>query len=156
MRGDLAERLDLRAVVGDRCVEELLGAGYHATQLFGKIAGSGASDIGIVRALDQKGSPIGEANFSFGVQDVETEASFELPVELRNDIARLEISGERSAGAVQLLCNIHSSMLGWIYVVDTPWFSQADVTGHFAIKGVPPGEYLLSVWHEAHATGSAE
>ena len=31
------------------------------------------------------------------------EASFDLPVELRNDIARLEIAGERSAGAVQLL-----------------------------------------------------
>ena len=53
-------------------------------------AGSSASDIGIVRALDQKGSPIGEANFSFGPQDVDTEASFDLPVELRNDIARLE------------------------------------------------------------------
>ncbi len=52
-------------------------------------------------------------------------------------------------GAVQLLCNIHSSMIGWIYVVDTPWFGQADVTGHFTIKGIPPGEYLLSVWHEA-------
>ena len=36
-------------------------------------------------------------------QDRETEASFDLPVELRNDIARLEIAGERSAGAVQLL-----------------------------------------------------
>jgi plastocyanin len=52
-------------------------------------------------------------------------------------------------GAVQLLCNIHSSMIGWIYVVDTPWFGQADVGGRFTIKGVPPGEYLLSVWHEA-------
>ena len=66
-------------------------------------AGSSASDIGIVRALDQKSSPIGEANFSFGLQDVDTEASFDLPVELRNDIARLDIVGERSAGAVQLL-----------------------------------------------------
>ena len=36
-------------------------------------------------------------------KDRETEAAFDLPVELRNDIARLEISGERSAGAVQLL-----------------------------------------------------
>jgi len=58
---------------------------------------------GIVRALDQKGSPIGEARYSFGPRDRETEAAFDLPVELRNDIARLEISGERSAGAVQLL-----------------------------------------------------
>jgi hypothetical protein len=58
---------------------------------------------GIVRALDLKGSPIGEAHFGFAPQDKETEAAFDLPVELRNDIARLEISGERSAGAVQLL-----------------------------------------------------
>ena len=58
---------------------------------------------GVVRALDQKGSPIGEARFSFAPQDRETEAAFDLPVELRNDIARLEIAGERSAGAVQLL-----------------------------------------------------
>ena len=41
--------------------------------------------------------------YAFGPQDRETEAAFDLPVELRNDIARLEISGERSAGAVQLL-----------------------------------------------------
>ena len=58
---------------------------------------------GVVRALDLKGSPIGEARYSFGPQDRETEAAFDLPVELRNDIARLEIAGERSAGAVQLL-----------------------------------------------------
>lgn len=58
---------------------------------------------GIVRAIDAKGSPIGEARYSFGPQERETEAAFDLPVELRNDIARLEISGERSAGAVQLL-----------------------------------------------------
>ena len=65
--------------------------------------GSIAIDTGIVRGLDQKGSPIGEARFTFAPQDRETEAAFDLPVELRNDIARLEIAGERSAGAVQLL-----------------------------------------------------
>src|SRR6516225_1435387 len=58
---------------------------------------------GVVRALDAKGSPIGEARFGFAPQEREAEAVFDLPVELRNDIARLEISGERSAGAVQLL-----------------------------------------------------
>ena len=57
----------------------------------------------MVRAIDAKGSPIGEARYAFGPQDRETEAAFDLPVELRNDIARLEIAGERSAGAVQLL-----------------------------------------------------
>ena len=63
----------------------------------------GAIAAGIVRAIDQKGSPIGEARYTFAPNDRETEAAFDLPVELRNDIARLEIAGERSAGAVQLL-----------------------------------------------------
>jgi plastocyanin len=51
-------------------------------------------------------------------------------------------------GVVQLLCNIHSSMLGYLVVVDTPYFAQADGTGAFAISGVAPGEYDLQVWHE--------
>ncbi len=63
----------------------------------------GANDTGTVRALDLKGLPLGEAQFTFKAGDRETEARFELPVELRNEIARLEIAGERSAGAVQLL-----------------------------------------------------
>jgi len=63
----------------------------------------GGIEAGVVRALDQKGSPIGDARYSFAPGERETEAAFDLPVELRNDIARLEISGERSAGAVQLL-----------------------------------------------------
>ncbi len=63
----------------------------------------GGFAAGIVRAVDQKGSPIGEARYTFAPQERETEAAFDLPVELRNDIARLDIAGERSAGAVQLL-----------------------------------------------------
>ncbi|HEY5127884.1 MAG TPA: DUF4159 domain-containing protein [Bradyrhizobium sp.] len=63
----------------------------------------GGIAAGVVRAIDAKGSPIGEARYSFAPQARETEAAFDLPVELRNDIARLEIAGERSAGAVQLL-----------------------------------------------------
>src|SRR5260370_156089 len=64
---------------------------------------NGGVAAGIVRAIDPKGSPIGEARYTFAPQARETEAAFDLPVELRNDIARLEIAGERSAGAVQLL-----------------------------------------------------
>ena len=64
---------------------------------------AGGIAAGVVRAVDAKGSPIGEARYTFPAQERETEAAFDLPVELRNDIARLEISGERSAGAVQLL-----------------------------------------------------
>src|SRR4029079_1684225 len=55
----------------------------------------------------------------------------------------------RHPGVVQALCNIHSSMLGFIYVVDSPYYAQADGAGAFTIKGVPPGDYELFAWHEA-------
>jgi plastocyanin len=55
----------------------------------------------------------------------------------------------RHPGLVQVLCNIHSSMLGFIYVVDTPYYTQADGSGAFTIRGVPPGDYELFGWHEA-------
>ena len=64
---------------------------------------TGAGDDGAVRALDLKGLPLGEARYAFKSGERETEAQFDLPVEIRNDIARVDIVGERSAGAVQLL-----------------------------------------------------
>ena len=66
-------------------------------------AGVRDNDTGLVRALDPKGLPLGEAPFAFRGSERETEATFDLPVEIRNDIARLEVSGERSSGVVQLL-----------------------------------------------------
>jgi Domain of unknown function (DUF4159)/Aerotolerance regulator N-terminal len=66
-------------------------------------ASSGSTEHGTLRALDLKGLPLGEAPFTFAAAERETDARFDLPVEIRNDIARVEIAGERSAGAVQLL-----------------------------------------------------
>ena len=60
-------------------------------------------DVGTVNAIDLKGLPLGEAPFSFKSGERETDAVIDLPVEIRNDVARLEVAGERSAGAVQLL-----------------------------------------------------
>ncbi|HEV3373669.1 MAG TPA: DUF4159 domain-containing protein, partial [Xanthobacteraceae bacterium] len=64
---------------------------------------SGTAETGTVRGLDLKGLPLGDAPFAFKSNETETEADLTLPVEIRNDIARLEISAEHSAGAVQLL-----------------------------------------------------
>jgi hypothetical protein len=64
---------------------------------------SGTAETGTVRGLDLKGLPLGDAPFAFKSDETETEADLTLPVEIRNDIARLEISAEHSAGAVQLL-----------------------------------------------------
>ncbi|WP_297297381.1 DUF4159 domain-containing protein [uncultured Methylovirgula sp.] len=66
-------------------------------------ASATAPGLGVVRALDLKGLAIGETRFAFPKGALETKASFDLPVDLRNDIARLEILDEHSAGAVSLL-----------------------------------------------------
>ena len=57
---------------------------------------------GIVRALDMKGLTISEAPYTFASGDT-VDATFDQPIELRNQIARLEVVGARSAGAVTLL-----------------------------------------------------
>ena len=65
-------------------------------------SGAGARPSGTLRAFDAKGLPVGEATFDLGGQR-ETTARFSLPIELRNDVARIEIDGEKSAGSVALL-----------------------------------------------------
>lgn len=62
-----------------------------------------APATGQVRALDLKGLPLGNAPFIFEGSNLETTARLTLPIEVRNAVSRLEIAGERSAGAVALL-----------------------------------------------------
>jgi plastocyanin len=49
-------------------------------------------------------------------------------------------------GVVELGCNIHDWMLGYIYVVDTPYFAKSSSDGSALIEA-PMGEYTISVWH---------
>ncbi|MBU2977281.1 methylamine utilization protein [Alteromonas sp. C1M14] len=49
-------------------------------------------------------------------------------------------------GVVELGCNVHDWMLGYIYVVDTPYFSASDDKGQSEFV-VPPGSYTLSIYH---------
>lgn len=60
----------------------------------------------------------------------------------------------KTPGPVNLLCNIHSSMSGYVYVVPSPWFAQADSGGRFTVKNVPEGSYVLEVWHEFSSNGA--
>jgi len=51
-------------------------------------------------------------------------------------------------GAAQLLCNLHTDMLGYVVVVPTPYFALTGNDGTFTIKNVPPGTYTLKSWSE--------
>jgi plastocyanin len=49
-------------------------------------------------------------------------------------------------GTIVLGCNIHDGMLGYIKVVDTPYFALTNDEGVALIDGLPDGEYSLEVW----------
>jgi plastocyanin len=51
-------------------------------------------------------------------------------------------------GVVRVFCNIHSAMSAVIVVLDSPYFATTNRAGEYEIKDVPPGPYLLTVFHE--------
>ena len=59
-------------------------------------------------------------------------------------------------GVAPLQCNLHPEMAASIVVLDTPYFTTASLpppgkdnrqSVKYSIKGVPPGDYTLKVWH---------
>ena len=59
-------------------------------------------------------------------------------------------------GPVTLLCNVHAEMSAYVIVTETPYFAVSDKTGKFTLKDVPPGKYVLKVWHEKAKPTSME
>jgi plastocyanin len=51
------------------------------------------------------------------------------------------------AGLVTLGCNVHDWMLGFIMVVDSPWFSQTDAAGRARLQYTPGKDQQLNLWH---------
>ncbi len=77
--------------------------GASALEVSVRAAQAAGGRIGIVRARDLKGGIVAEVPFAFAAGADIAEAQIDLPVELRNEIARLEISGARTAASVHLL-----------------------------------------------------
>ena len=50
-------------------------------------------------------------------------------------------------GIVELGCNIHDWMLGYIYVSATNLAVKTDATGQAVINNIPVGEYSVRIWH---------
>ena len=70
---------------------------------------------------------------------------FNLGLYSRGTIRRLKFE---KPGVVELLCNVHMEMSGFIVVVNNPYFAQTGPDGTFRIKGVPAGRHRLRCWHE--------
>jgi hypothetical protein len=120
----------------------LTGARHDAKGLSVTVvrAGKNGRDEGALRAFDAKGRPMGERRFNFSDGDArETSAMFDMPSQLLNEIARVEIAGERSAGAVLLLDNAsHRERVG-IITGETADVAQPLLSpAHYVIEALAP------------------
>lgn len=73
----------------------------------------------------------------------------------RFDLGLYEAGTSRSVpftkpGVCYIFCNIHPGMSAVVVVVDTPYYAITNRAGEFTVPNVPPGRYMLSVWHERH------
>ena len=70
---------------------------------------------------------------------------FELRLHHQGDSAQ-EVRFDKP-GLVTLGCNIHDWMLGFILVLDSPWFAQTDAQGRAQLTYTPAAGQRLRVWH---------
>lgn len=61
---------------------------------------------------------------------------------------------DRAEIGITVACDIHRWMGGAIAVFDHPYFAVTDDHGAFSLDGLPPGEYVIQVWHETLGTRS--
>ena len=59
----------------------------------------------------------------------------------------------KNPGLVITLCQLHLEMAAYILVLETPFFTVAEIDGktqraNYEIRGVPAGGYLLKAWHK--------
>lgn len=45
-------------------------------------------------------------------------------------------------------CDVHPWMIGYVAVMHHPFYALTGPDGTFEIRGLPPGDYTLQVWHE--------
>jgi plastocyanin len=50
--------------------------------------------------------------------------------------------------AIEVKCDVHGWMHGWLVATENPYFAVTDDSGSFKLTDVPPGNYTVEVWHE--------
>jgi len=57
---------------------------------------------------------------------------------------------------VPLKCDVHGWMAAYAGIVAHPYFAVTDASGRFTLPNLPPGTYLLEIWHEKLGTRTAQ
>ena len=88
---------------GDEALGLAAGVGAGGRLTARVLRTGGPARAGRIDAVSARGQRLGEAPFTLAAGATAADVTFDLPLELRNQVTRLEIAAERSAGAVSLL-----------------------------------------------------
>ena len=75
-----------------------------------------------------------------------TNAQFNLGMPSKNQV--IERVFRQPELKISTKCFMHPWMSAYIHVLDNPFFALTQADGTFTLKGLPPGEYEISVLHE--------
>jgi len=148
---------DLAVTVRDLGAGPLLDVAVYAAPVSGSAPAAHAAAHALIDQVDKEFVPL------VSVIQVGTEVSFPNSDNIRHSIYSFSpaktfttklYSGRQAApvvfdkaGVVVLGCNIHDTMAAWVVIVDTPYFGKTAANGETVLKGLPAGDYHVSVWY---------
>lgn len=129
--------------------------GARATATPGTVADMGQKDKAFVPPLRiiQTGTLVNFPNFDtvrHHVYSFSPTKTFEIKLYAGTPTAPILFD---KPGTATLGCNIHDRMLGYIHVVDTPYFGLSDASGQLTLD-LPAGEHRMRVWTPAMGESS--
>lgn len=83
-------------------------------------------------------------SYGHTVYSVSATKVFDIP--LSRDVVSAPVVFDK-AGVVVIGCNIHDFMVGYILVVDTPFFAVTNASGTAILRGLPTDTHDVYVWH---------
>src|ERR1700691_3176288 len=151
----------LHAAVKDQHGKPVADAVVLAAPVDPKATGHARSSADVVDQVDKQFLPYVKAvyvgskvrfpnkdNVRHQVYSFSQPKQFELPLYAGTEASPVLFE---KPGVVVLGCNIHDWMVGYIYVSETPFFATTDAAGAATLEDLPPGEYLVRVWHPGMA-----
>jgi hypothetical protein len=103
LSGDGGALVVVEQPAGQEAIGATAGLGREGRLEATVLRAGGGPRNGMALAFSARGQRLGEVPFALGAGATSTTAAFTLPLELRNQVTRVELAGERSAGAVHLL-----------------------------------------------------
>jgi plastocyanin len=63
-----------------------------------------------------------------------------------------DVTFDKAEVGIPVSCDIHPWMRAYVSVFDNPYFAVTPSDGTVTLRSVPPGDYVIAVWHETLGT----